>query len=59
MYSAGATLCRATTARNQGAKSERVLAMSHITRPRIKSERVKDVVAFLVALALTLFIKLV
>jgi hypothetical protein len=42
-----------------GAKSGRALAMSHITRPRIKSERVKDVLAFLVALALTLFIKLV
>lgn len=33
--------------------------MSHMTRPRIRSERVKDVLAFLVALALTLFIKLV
>jgi len=34
-----------------------MLAMSYITRPRIKSERVKDVLAFLVALTLTLFIK--
>jgi len=49
----------ATTARKHGAKRGRALAMSHITRPRIKSERVKDVLAFLVALALTLFIKLV
>jgi hypothetical protein len=32
--------------------------MSYLTRPRIRSERVKDVLAFLVALALTLFIKL-
>jgi hypothetical protein len=49
----------ATAARKHGAKSGRALAMSHMTRPRIRSERVKDVLAFLVALALTLFIKLV
>jgi hypothetical protein len=33
--------------------------MSYLTRPRIRSERVKDVLAFLVALALTLFIRLI
>ena len=32
--------------------------MRHLTRPRIRSERVRDVLAFLVALTLTLFIKL-
>jgi hypothetical protein len=48
---------RVAAARGQGARKRRRLAMSHITRPRIKSERIKDVVAFLVALALTLFIK--
>jgi hypothetical protein len=31
--------------------------MSYLTRPRIRSERVKDVLAFLAALALTLFIR--
>ncbi len=58
-YSCGCDGVRATAAREQGAKSGRTLAMSYITRPRIRSERVKDAVAFLVALALTLFIKFV
>jgi hypothetical protein len=47
---------RATAAREQVRRAGG-WAMSYITRPHIKSERLKDVLAFLVALALTLFIK--
>jgi hypothetical protein len=56
-FEEGATLL-VGAARKRGARRRRHRAMSHLTRPRIRSERVKDVLAFLVALALTLFIKL-